>query len=127
VRHRQAGEHRNVPPRHNATREAALAPNGIGRGRSDNDTNYRGIVAAQLARNKNFPLEARRNHEEGNAVVSFSIDGTGHVTQVTLVHGTGVATLDQEAQEMVRRASPFPPPPSRRPMRFTVPVSFNLR
>jgi protein TonB len=105
----------------------AAASNGAGPGRSDLDTNYRGIVAAQLARNKNFPLEARRNGEQGNAVVSFSIDGNGHVTQVALVRATGIASLDHEAQSMVRRASPFPPPPSRRPMRFTVPVSFNIR
>jgi outer membrane biosynthesis protein TonB len=28
---------------------------------------------------------------------------------------------------MVRRASPFPPPPTRQAMSFTAPVNFNLR
>jgi TonB family protein len=106
---------------------ASVASSGIGRGRSDADSNYRGIVAAQLARHKNFPPDARRNGDHGSAVVSFGIDGDGRVTAVTLVRATGFASLDREAQAMVRRASPFPPPPARHAMRFTVPVSFDIR
>jgi protein TonB len=60
-------------------------------------------------------------------VVSFSIDAGGRVTRVVLVRGTGIASLDQESQAMVRRASPFPPPPSGRPMTITAPVNFGLR
>jgi protein TonB len=60
-------------------------------------------------------------------VVSFTINGGGSVTRVALVRGTGIASLDREAQAMVNRSSPFPPPPSQRPMRFTVPVSFDIR
>jgi protein TonB len=127
---------RELRERHSArTPDARPAPNNAAassaaeasRGRSDNDTNYRGIVAAQLARNKSYPPEARRNGDHGNAVVSFSIDAEGRVTQVALVRGSGFSSLDQEAQAMVRRASPFPPTPSRRSMRFTVPVNFNIR
>jgi protein TonB len=106
---------------------AQTASNGIGRGRSDDVSNYRGIVAARLARNKHFPPDARRAGHEGRAVVSFTIDGGGGVTRVALVRPTGVASLDREAQAMVNRSSPFPPPPSQRPMRFTVPVSFDIR
>jgi TonB family protein len=114
-------------PRQSTASTDAVAPTGTTRGRSDADTNYRGLVAAQLARNKNFPLDARRNGEEGNAVISFNIDGEGRVTHVALVRGSGFANLDHEAQAMVRRASPFPPPPAGRPMRFTAPISFNIR
>jgi protein TonB len=106
---------------------ASTASSGIGRGRSDDVSNYRGIVAARLARNKHFPPAARRAGHEGRAVVSFTINGGGSVTRVALVRGTGIASLDREAQAMVNRSSPFPPPPSQRPMRFTVPVSFDIR
>ena len=106
---------------------AQTASSGIGRGRSDDVSNYRGIVAARLARNKHFPPDARRAGHEGRAVVSFTIDGGGQVTRVALVRPTGVASLDREAQAMVSRSSPFPPPPARRAMRFTVPVSFDIR
>lgn len=100
---------------------------GIGRGRSDSETNYRGLVAAHLTRNKRYPADAERNHDQGTASLSFMLDGSGRVTAAHLVRGSGHASLDQEAQAMVRRASPFPPPPGGRPMSFTVPITFRLQ
>ncbi len=105
----------------------AASANGVGRGRSDADTNYRGLVAAHLARYKRFPADARSRGDQGVASVSFSLDGAGRVTSVALVRGSGVASLDQEVREMVHRASPFPAPPTGRPMSFIVPVSFRLQ
>jgi protein TonB len=84
-------------------------------------------VSAHLARHKRFPPEARSRDEQGSATVSFALDGTGRVTRVALQRGTGVASLDQEATAMVRRASPFPAPPNGRAMSFTVPVSFRIQ
>ncbi len=103
------------------------AASGIGRGRSDADTNYRGLVAAHLARHKQYPAEARARNEQGSATLTFTLDGSGRVTSARLVRGSGSASLDQEAQAIARRASPFPAPPNGRPARFTVPVSFGLR
>jgi protein TonB len=105
---------------------SSVASSGVGRGRSDASTNYRGIVAAHLGRHKQYPADARARSEQGTATVSFSIDGGGRVTRVALVRQTGMASLDQESLAMVRRASPFPPPPGGQPMSFTVPVSFAL-
>jgi periplasmic protein TonB len=48
------------------------------------------------------------------------------VTSVRLARGSGIASFDQEVQAMVRRASPFPAPPSGQPKSFMVPVSFRL-
>ena len=106
---------------------AASASNSVGHGRSDNDTNYRGIVAAHLARYKQFPADARGRGDEGNPAVTFTVDGGGRVVSVRLAHSAGIASLDQEVQAMVRRASPFPAPPAGQAMTFTVPVSFQLR
>ncbi|MES1155773.1 MAG: energy transducer TonB, partial [Pseudorhodoplanes sp.] len=103
------------------------ASSGIGRGRSDADTNYRGIVAAHLARYKQFPAEARSRGDQGTTTVTFSLSGSGSVTSVRLVRGSGVSSIDRETTAMVQRASPFPAPPSGRGMSFTVPVSFHLR
>jgi protein TonB len=115
------------PSNRRAPAHAAAAPSGAGPGRSDAETNYRGIAASHLARFKQFPAEARSRGEQGNSVVSFTIDGSGRVSRVSLVRGTGIASLDQESQAMVRRASPFPPPPGGRPVSITAPVSFHLR
>jgi periplasmic protein TonB len=103
------------------------AASGVGLGRSQTDTNYRGLVAAHLARHKRYPEDARSRGDQGTATVSFSLDGSGRVTRVTLGRGTGFASLDQEVQAMVRRASPFPPPPDGRGMSFTAPVSFRVQ
>jgi len=105
----------------------AHAANNVGLGRSDNDSNYRGLVAAHLARYKQYPADARSRNEGGTAAVAFSLDGGGHVTSVRLARSSGVASIDQEVQAMVRRASPFPPPPNGRPQAFSVPINFSLR
>lgn len=127
VRRQRKDRGRDVRTRESRTSVASTASSGIGRGRSDDMSNYRGLVAAQIARAKRFPPGARRNGEQGRAVVSFTIEGSGRVTRVALVRATGVASLDREARAMVRRAAPFPPPPVQRRMRFNVPVSFSLR
>jgi protein TonB len=130
--HRETAPHSRDKGKNERTRStpasaASLESNSVGRGRSDADTNYRGVVAAHLARYKQFPADARSRGDHGTATISFSLDGSGRVTSARLVRGSGVASLDQETQAMVRRASPFPAPPSGRPMTFTVPISFNLR
>jgi protein TonB len=104
----------------------APAANSVGVGRSDNASNYAGIVSAHLRRHQQYPADARSRSEQGTATVSFSLDGGGRVTSSRLVRGSGIASIDQEVQAMVRRSSPFPAPPSGRAVSFTVPISFRL-
>ncbi len=106
---------------------ASTAAGGVGRGRSELNSNYRGMVAAHLARYKQYPAEARSRGAAGMAVVSFSLSGSGSVTSARLARSSGVSSLDQEVTAMVRRASPFPAPPDGRPVSFTVPVSFRVQ
>ncbi|EJW12902.1 Ferric siderophore transport system, periplasmic binding protein TonB [Rhodovulum sp. PH10] len=110
-----------------AASTASTAASGIGRGRSDLTTNYRGLVAAHLARHKRFPAEARAAGRSGSTSVTFSIDGAGRVVSVRLGRSSGIPSLDQETVAMVRRASPFPPPPGGQQVSFSVPVGFHLR
>jgi len=84
------------------------------------------LVSAHLARYKQYPADARSRGDGGTATVAFSLSGSGGVTSVRLTRGSGVASIDQEVQAMVRRASPFPAPPDGRSTSFTVPVSFRL-
>ena len=120
-----------APTRDRASEQARASnpsnpANNIGLGRSDYDTNYRGLVAAHLARYKQYPADARSRGDRGTAAVTFSIGGGGGVTSVGLARSSGVASIDQEVVAMVRRASPFPAPPGGRAQSFTVPVSFHL-
>lgn len=117
---------RGQPNRSETSVPAARASGGVGRGRSNMTSNYRGLVAAHLMRHRRFPSDARNRGAQGSATIVFVIDGGGRVTSVRLARGSGVGSLDQEATAMVRRASPFPAPPGGRGMSFSVPVSFRL-
>ncbi len=128
-----AEEQRRIaaPTREKAAREAkASTPstqaNNIGIGRSDRDTNYPGLVSAHLRRYQQYPADARSRGDQGTASVTFGIGGGGGVTSVRLARSSGVGSIDQEVQAMVRRASPFPAPPGGRAQSFTIPVNFRL-
>lgn len=84
-------------------------------------------LLAHLERRKRYPAEARRQRKEGTAQVRFTIDGNGNVQSVALVRSSGIAELDQEVVEMVRRASPVPAPPPGINRTIVVPVRFGLR
>jgi protein TonB len=105
---------------------ASNAASGAGKRSVAADPNYNGRVAAHLARHKQYPAAARSNGTQGVGTVTFSINGSGSVTSVSIARGTGAAILDQELTAMVRRASPFPAPPDGQAKSFTVPVSFKL-
>jgi protein TonB len=119
-----------APTKEHSQKQAKAAPstaaNNVGVGRSDNTSNYAGMVSAHLRRYQQYPADARSRGEQGTATVSFGLDGGGRVTSARLVRGSGIASIDQEVQAMVRRASPFPAPPSGHAVSFTVPVTFRL-
>jgi protein TonB len=132
----KAKERRRIdaPTREKAMREAkapqsdpTVAGSGRGAGHSSRDSNYQGLVSAHLRRHKQYPADARARGDRGRAAVTFSLSGSGGVTSVRLARASGIASIDQEVQAMVRRASPFPAPPDGRPVSFTVPVSFDLQ
>jgi protein TonB len=106
---------------------AGTASSGIGRGASNADLTYPGIVAARLARFKQYPPEAHARGNQGTATVTFTVEGNGSVSQIALTKKSGFASLDRESQAMVRRAAPFPPTPTGDAMSFTVPVDFKIR
>ena len=87
-------------------------------------------IALQVERHKGYPPSARARHETGTAELAFTIDRTGSVLASRVVRTSGSAALDQETIDTVRRAQPFPPPPSNMPgetFDFTVPIRFNIR
>lgn len=119
------------PPQKKASKKAAPAQTaqagGIGAGQSAALRNYFSQVAQHLSRHKRFPPQAREAGHRGVATVSFTVDGSGNVGAVSLAASSGFASLDEESQAMVKRASPFPAPPSGQSLTFTVPVNFDLR
>ena len=88
---------------------------------------YRGQVIGHLSAYKHYPDSARARGAEGHPSVAFVLDASGRVVSVTLTHASGQPDIDAEVVAMVRRASPFPPPPAGAGRLFSATIGFVLR
>jgi len=84
-------------------------------GLSDRDrrlsARWQAALVAQLNRHKRFPDAARRKDVAQQVMVRFSIDRTGRVMAAVAHVSSGSPILDNEAVQMLLRASPLPSPP----------------
>ena len=85
-------------------------------------------LAAWLAAHKVYPEEARRRGEQGNVTLRFTVEPSGQVVNVAVVHSSGSRLLDTAAQAMLRNAKlpPFDPSMPRVPITTTVPIRYHL-
>jgi protein TonB len=70
-------------------------------------SNYPGLVSRKIARQKR-PKAATK----AAAIVSFTIAASGAIAKISIIKSSGSAKFDKSAVVLVRRASPFPKPPS---------------
>lgn len=70
---------------------------------------YQSLVFSQLAKAKEGVQGAAKAATVG---VRFSVDDNGGLVDVSVAVSSGVAALDAESMAIVRRAAPFPKPPS---------------
>jgi len=87
---------------------------------------YRGEVLRHLAGFKRYPEGARARGAQGRPSIAFTLDASGRLASVSLTHSSGQPDIDAEAVAMVRRASPFPAPPSSASGSFTATIGFVL-
>lgn len=89
---------------------------------------WRQALAAWLASHKVYPEEARRRGEEGNVTLRFTVEPSGQVVNVAVVHGSGSARLDAAAEAMLRNAAlpPFDPTMRQAPVTATVQIRYAL-
>lgn len=90
---------------------------------------FAAIVAARLARAKQYPRSAQRARIEGAGTIWFRMNAAGQVTAARLTRGTGHAELDRAIMDTLRRARlpAIPDSLGRAQMEFSVPMSFTLR
>lgn len=115
----------NAPPSTLSASAAKGTPSQ--RNASQTPASWQGAVLARLEQVKRYPAEAQSEHQEGTAMLRFSMDRTGHVLSAMLVHKTGSALLDEETLALVRRAEPLPAPPESikgAVLTLTVPIEF---
>jgi periplasmic protein TonB len=106
--------------------EHAAAPSPGERGRAKAE--WGSLISAHLNRYKNVPAGLRA--PGGVVMLAFTLDRQGRVMSSHVAQGSGLGELDREAVDMLRRAQPFPPPPSEltgSQFPFTVPVRYTVR
>lgn len=70
-------------------------------------SNYPGEVLRRIQR-----VRQTRSPARGRVLVSFSIADGGGLSAISVARSSGNAALDRVALDHIRRAAPFPPPPS---------------
>lgn len=71
-----------------------------------------------------YPERAREMGWQGKVKVSFVISSDGFVKDIRILESSGVAILDRNALETVKKASPFPRPPVA--AQLIIPISYRL-
>ena len=85
-------------------------------------------LGAWLEAHKQYPETAREYGQEGTATIRFTVARDGHVTNVVLVSGSGVARLDSAAVQMLQGAvvPAFPTAIPQASMTITVSINYAL-
>ncbi len=90
---------------------------------------YGSTLGMAIAKHKSYPKIAQMRGWQGECLLDLKIDSNGTVLSANIKESSGYDSLDNQALEMVRKASPFPAPPEAlrgRSFNITVPVSFRL-
>jgi len=100
----------------------AKAPAGTGR-------SYAARVRSWLYAHKTYPRRSRMRREEGLVQVRFVLDRQGVLLEGAVTRKSGHDALDQEAQAMMQRSSPYPRAPANlagERIEFSAPIEFAL-
>ncbi|WP_312222081.1 TonB family protein [Rhizobium rhizoryzae] len=104
-----------------STRTAAAATSSATGTSSVSPAKWQAKLAAHLARQRG---KCPANGRGSTAYVSFRIDGGGNLSAVSLARSSGFGDFDDYMVDLVRRASPVPPPPSGIGNKVTVPLGY---
>jgi periplasmic protein TonB len=86
---------------------------------------YQRIVFSRLELAKQSLETAWLRGARGSAGIGFTLDKDGKVLDVELLVSSGNSDIDEQSVALVRRAEPFPTPPTGEQARITAVVSFD--
>ena len=90
---------------------------------------YTNQLTRAIAQQKKYPKIAQMRQWQGEVLLNIEIDPQGNLVKANILEESRYKILNNEAIDMVKRASPFPQPPEElRLKNFTVlvPISFKL-
>jgi protein TonB len=83
-----------------------------------------------IAENIKYPVIAQENGIQGRVICQFVIEKNGSVTDIQVVRSSGDASLDKEAERVIKTMPKWKPGKQRgKPVRvkYTIPVAFRLQ
>ena len=83
-----------------------------------------------IAENIKYPVIAQENGIQGRVICQFVIEKNGSVTDIQVVRSSGDASLDKEAERVIKNMPKWKPGKQRgKPVRvkYTLPVNFRLQ
>jgi protein TonB len=90
---------------------------------------YSSLLANAIAKYKQYPKIAQMRGWQGTIIADLEIDSKGSVISVKIKKSSTYEVLDNEALEMIKKASPFPALPDHlrgKNFNVLVPISFKL-
>jgi protein TonB len=90
---------------------------------------YFANLMAWLHQHKDYPPELKKEKLQGVVVIKFSINQSGEVISSGIKTGSGHASLDRAALDMLARANPVPPIPEsmgRERLTLAIPIEYSL-
>jgi protein TonB len=90
---------------------------------------YTNQLTRAIAKQKKYPKIAQMRQWQGEVLLNIEIDPQGNLVKADILEESRYKILNNEAIDMVKRASPFPQPPEELKLKnFTVlvPISFKL-
>lgn len=90
---------------------------------------YFSMLAATLAKHKQYPVASRRRGEEGIVKLFFIVDRNGKVLDYRISESSGSNRLDEAVIKMLKKAEPLPAFPAEMlqpQLEINVPIAFQL-
>lgn len=85
-----------------------------------------GKIRSILAERLKYPKNAQRLKQQGECIVTFTLEPSKEVHQITVTQSSGFELLDNAAKELIENSSSeFPKP--KKSVRISVPISYKLR
>ncbi|WP_166266882.1 energy transducer TonB [Marinobacter caseinilyticus] len=90
---------------------------------------YQADLRAHIYPNLRYPVMAKRQRQQGEVLVVFTVEPDGRVSDVRLAQASPFPLLNREALDVIERATPLPPlPPALHGENneWLVPITFSL-
>lgn len=90
---------------------------------------YQDSVKQKIQEEKRYPRSALRLGKEGTARAVFILVSSGAIQDIRLLQSSGVADLDSEAIDAIKRAGPFRPFPEgigKQELNFEIDIAFMI-